>query len=161
MCGTYSSKIHPCNSLKLGTIDVSSINKEASQKNNNIIFYDLKKDINENDAIYHGFRLFTAPKKFMLNDPELFYSIKLLEKDKDKLSKCEMEIKSKNIALYVFIESDNIDFIASDNFFSMKPNETRNIILKEIRFLNNKGNLVKKNIQKEIYVKSLYDLMKK
>jgi len=56
------------------------------------------------------------------------------------------------------IELNEIDFIASDNFFPMKPNETRKIVinLKSIEKDNRKLNFEK--IEKSIKVKSLYDL---
>ncbi|MFX0069470.1 MAG: glycoside hydrolase family 2 protein [Candidatus Hermodarchaeota archaeon] len=161
MNGTYESKISPCSSSKVGNVDVSEINKEVNQRRNNIIFYSLKENQNVNEVVSNGFRLFNAPKDFSIKDPELSYTIKQITKDKNNLNECKIEIKTENIALYVFIDSNNLDFIASDNYFSMKPNEKRMIILRNITHLNNQLNLGDLNILEEIYVKSLYDLLKK
>ena len=72
-----------------------------------------------------------------------------------------MEINSKNIALYVFIDSDEVDFIASDSFFTMEPNETRTIVLREIKFLSSNKKINEKEIGEKIKLKSLFDLIYK
>ena len=60
--------------------------------------------------------------------------------------------------LIFIIDSDKFDFIASDNFFSVEPNKSRIIILKEVEFVYSSEPypLVKKD---DFIVKSLYDLI--
>ena len=73
----------------------------------------------------------------------------------------ELTVAAKMIALYVYIESEFVDFIASDNFFSMEPSETRIIFLWFIENVNS-GKILNElpidiNIN-SIKVYSLYDL---
>jgi hypothetical protein len=72
-----------------------------------------------------------------------------------------VRIESKRIDLYVYIDLDNFDFIASDNFFSMEPNESRIIILKEFKPLEPNTELTVQNIKESIRIGSLYDLLKR
>lgn len=69
-------------------------------------------------------------------------------------------ISSKEIALYVFIDSDDFDFIASDNFFSMEPNESRVIVLKELKPLDPKVKFTEQKAKDSLRIGSLYDLLK-
>lgn len=157
--GSFNSRILPFSSVKLGNIDVSVINKESIQKQNNIIFYTLKDTDNSDEVIFHGFRLFDSPKKFSLYNPELSYEFEDISDDEPEY---KVTINSKNIALYVYIDSNIVDFIASDNFFSMEPEESRIITIKKINFLNNKDKLNNhQEIRTLFKVRSLYDLIKK
>ena len=157
--GSFNSRILPFSSVKLGNIDVSIINKESIQKQNNIIFYTLKDIDNSGEIIFHGFRLFDSPKKFSLYNPELSYEFEDVSDDEPEY---KVTINSKNIALYVYIDSNIVDFIASDNFFSMELEESRIITIKKINFLNNKDKLINhQEIRTLFKVRSLYDLIKK
>ncbi len=156
--GTYDAIVSPCYSLKVGTLDVSNINYENSIMRNNIIFYKLRDKQNENEITYHGFRLFDSPKNFSLYKPELSYEFEDISDEKPEF---KVTINSKNIALYVYIESNIVDFIASDNFFSMEQ-ESRIITIKNINFLNNKDKLINHQELRTLFkVSSLYDLIKK
>ena len=158
MKNAFNTQIQACSSLKLANIDVSFINKKKKQRQNNIIFYKLE-DKDRLDFIYHGFRLFDAPKKFNLKKPQLSCSIKAIKKKTDDKMNLKFKIQSKNIALYVFINSDLVDFIASDNFFALEPEETRIIYLKVVKILNSFENISKKKIIKSFKITSLYDLI--
>ncbi|TFG02805.1 MAG: glycoside hydrolase family 2 protein [Promethearchaeota archaeon] len=160
MEGSHETSVDSCTSLKIDTIDVSNINKESAQEQNHVIFYKLMKSRDDNEIIQHGFRLFGPPKKFSLINPELTFSLRELESTKGQGTECKIMIKSKTIALYVFIDADDMDFIASDNFFSMEPDEERIITLKNVKTLRQKEKLNKKKIQKSLKINSLYDLMK-
>ena len=69
-------------------------------------------------------------------------------------------ISVKNVALYIIIDSDLVDFIPSDNFFSMEPNETRIIEIEVIKTLKPGHNYSKQEIIDSFYVRSLYDIIK-
>ncbi len=156
--GFYETKISPCFSLKCETIDVSDINQEKEKMQQNIIFYKLRDKLKGNEIIYHGFRLFDSPKHFKISDPGLSFAC---ERASNEINTFNFIIKSKGIALYVFIDSDKFDFIASDNFFSMEPNESRIIILNEFNPLDSNTEFTDQNIKDSIRIGSLYDLLKK
>ncbi|MHA1729376.1 MAG: beta-mannosidase [Promethearchaeota archaeon] len=161
--GSKTVTISPCSSLKVETIAVEDINKNQSDLEKNVIFYTLKDEKHDNNIIYNGFRLFGNPKDFPLTDPELKIKVEESNKadsdDKDGLI-FTLEIESKSIALYVFIDSDIVDFIASDNYFSLKPGETRKISLKIIKTHDKNKLTTETNITKSFKVKSLFDLIK-
>jgi len=151
--GSKSAEVSPCTSLLIEKIDVKKINKKKKYRNN-IIFYSLRNKANE--IIYRGFRLFDHPKRFSIRDPELSYAIKSSEKQEYAF---KITISSKSIALYVFIESKSLDFVASDNYFSMQPGESREI---NIRLSDNKlleDTSIKDKINEMLEVKSLFDLI--
>ncbi|NVM34588.1 MAG: glycoside hydrolase family 2 protein [Candidatus Lokiarchaeota archaeon] len=158
--GTYKSIIEPCSSKMLGMIDVSDINKTKKDLQNHAIFYNLKKKDDINNIIHTGFRLFDNPKSFSLKDPELELNFHEIEKNQLEILDIKINIKTNHIALYVFINADSLDFIASDNYFSMEPGETRVITLKHIRLVDSHKKLTFQDIKKRIYVSSLYDLQK-
>ncbi|MFW9937379.1 MAG: glycoside hydrolase family 2 protein, partial [Candidatus Thorarchaeota archaeon] len=154
--GAFDSKILPCYSKLVGTIDLSD--KEELKKNlhNTVIFYNLKnKQSNEKDLNY-GFRFFDTPKKFNIKNPGLSFEFVNVSKDFEEV---KLIIKTRKIAFYVFIDSYLFDFIASDNFFSMEPNESRVISIRKIRIKDLENNFTKENILNNIEVKSLFDLI--
>ena len=157
--GIFKSIIEPFSSKMLGIIDVSDINKTKKDLQNHIIFYSLEEKDN-NNIIHRGFRLFDAPKSFPLKDPELELNFQENEKNEFEILEIKICIKTNQIALYVFINADTLDFIASDNYFSMEPGETRVIKLKDIRFVKSNKKLIFKEIKERIHVRSLYDLQK-
>ncbi len=157
MSGSKSMKVPPCSSRITEEVDTSTMNKDKNEMRNNVIFYSLRDNENNNSIIIRGFRLFDHPKFFTLKDPQLSHMIEKLPDKNEAPPTYRMTIIAKSIALYVHIESDIVDFLASDNFFSMEPEESRTIILK---IINNKK---AKNVSNEIIsnsfkVQSLYDL---
>ena len=70
-----------------------------------------------------------------------------------------MILKVKNIALYVFIDSNIVDFIASDNFFSMEPHENRIINIEIIKILKDGKDCSKQDVINSFKIKSLYDIL--
>ncbi|MFW9894532.1 MAG: glycoside hydrolase family 2 protein [Candidatus Thorarchaeota archaeon] len=153
--GINSATILPCTSSLIHTSDVSEINVDQSSLQNNIVFYKLNLIEKDKMTLHRGFRLFDAPKYFKLSDPELKYKWEEINNNLFKLS-----LNTKKIALYVIISSDLVDFIASDNYFSICPDETFAI---EIEILgkaeNYKGNS-KQNILESFKIQSLYDINK-
>ncbi len=128
--GLKKVEIPPCSSLLVETIDVEVINKTREEMCNNIIFYSLEDSEQNGFEPFYGFRLFEKPKNFPLKDPGLSYKIKKINSNNKNERYYSMTITSKNIALYVYIYSEIVDLIASDNYFSLKPTESRVIILR-------------------------------
>jgi beta-mannosidase len=155
--GKEISKVNGLESKELTTVDVSEINKTKKMRQNNIIFYKLQK-ASTKKIIYRGSRLFENPKDFNLKDPEISYTIDTLKSNLGNLKKLKIQIKTKRICLYTYIISDLIDFIASDNFFSLEPLETREIIIKTKKKPNEKSISLGK-ILDSFSIGSLYDLI--
>ena len=137
--------IEPCTSLLVDKVDIIV-------RSEYIILINLFDD-EDGDLIHQNFRLLDKPKKFPLMDPSLTW-----ECAKVANSEYEIEISSKELALYVFIDSDKFDFIASDNFFALEPNTSKTIVLKELNFVYSSEPypIVDKT---DFIVKSLYDLI--
>ena len=140
--------VPPCSSVEVKIINLKKINKSRVKLRKNLIFYYLEDENGE--IIQRGFRLFAPPKFFPIKDPRLDYYINKID-DKNY----ELTIKAKEIALFVFIESDRFEFNASDNFFSMNKNEKCIINLIPL------DEKVRKEFAFSIKVRSLYDLMEK
>ncbi|MFX1492831.1 MAG: glycoside hydrolase family 2 protein [Promethearchaeota archaeon] len=155
MDGEFDSVVKPFCSFKLGEIDVSKINEEDENRQNNIIFYVLKENTKQKKIISKSFRLFSSPKKFRLQKPGLSFKIEELDNQKS----LKVILKAKNIAFYVFFDSEIVDFIASDNFFSMEPNEKQFIFIDQINRVDSSKKLSMREIIESIRVKSLYDLI--
>lgn len=158
MNGIYNSIVSPCSSLKLGLENVSNINKTKFSMQNNIIFYKLYTNNGKKEIIYRGFRLFDAPKFFNLRDPEVSCSFDKIKGDKN--NEIKLKLKANSIALYVNIDSDIVDFIASDNFFSMEPYETRDIYIEIVKNLDTNKVHSKQEILNSFKIQSLYDIIK-
>lgn len=122
-----------------------------------IITYKIIKD-NNGGLIDHGFYFLDDPKDYDIPNPGLDYEIKVKNVDNNKVQ-LKLFLKSKLLSFFTYIESSLIDFIASDNYFHMNPDESREIILS----INNSQNLLKihsiEEIENSIQVKSLYDLI--
>ena len=158
--GIFESLLEPCSSKMIGTVEVSDINKTKEDLQKHVIFYDLQKSQKNSSIMMRGFRLFNAPKLFPLKDPELAYEIHQI-KDRNVNSRdVKLIITSKYIALYVFIESNYLDFIASDNYFSMEPKDTRIIILGNIKSVDSENEVNFEEIKDKIDVRSIFDILK-
>ncbi|MBD3213106.1 MAG: hypothetical protein GF311_10910 [Candidatus Lokiarchaeota archaeon] len=139
-------------------VDITDLANTVVLKNDCILFYTLTNN-NTESTIYRGFKLFDSPDSFHLNDPHLKYHISEASDKETEKSKLNIIISSKNISLFTFIESDLIDFIASDNFFAMEPYESRNIEIRIIKDRNFSKNYPLKKIKESFRVNSLYDLL--
>lgn len=157
--GVFESLLNPCSSKMFGSVDVSDINKTKEDLQNHIIFYKFKESQSRNNIIFKGFRLFGTPKSFSLKDPELDYEIHQIEVANINNRDFKVIITTKQIALYVFVESNYFDFIASDNYFSMEPNERRVITLRNIIPVNSEKQIGFEEIKEKIYIKSLFNLL--
>ena len=158
--GVNSSTILPCSSLKLESVDVSNLNTDQSSLQNNIIFYKLNRKRKINQLIHRGFRLFDAPKSFKLKDVEITSSWEELPGERNTDNLFRLNLKANEIALYVFITSDLVDFIASDNFFSMDPEETYIIDIEILKVVKDNTEYSKQDILDSFKIRSLYDINK-
>jgi beta-mannosidase len=156
----YSSTILPCSSLKLRTVDLSTIIKDQSSLQNSIIFYKLNQTGKKLDLIHRGFRLFDAPKFFKLKDPQITHHTKNMIGEGKSIRCFQINLKSKEIALYVFITSDLVDFIASDNYFSMDPDEIYIIDVEITKTIHPKKEYSNQEIVDSFKIRSLYDVNK-
>jgi hypothetical protein len=152
--GSYNSDIAPCSSKKLGLVDISGLNKSEC-----IIFFTLRFKNIEGVQEVHGFRLFSAPKKFPLIDPNISWDLSEYFCEDTNEKEYELKISTDRIALYVHINSDKFDFIASDNFFSLEPGESRIISLKNLGLVYSSEPAFKTIKKEDFSVESLYNLL--
>jgi beta-mannosidase len=154
--GSYDSKIKPCCSVCLEEIKLKDKKEITNNLQNTIIFYNLRDKQSNQKYHFSGYRLFDAPKRFNIEKPEFSLDLITLSEDLDHL---ELKIKTNRIAIYVFVDSNIFDFIASDNFFSMEPNETKIISLNHIKFIDSEKKYTKEEISNNIKINSLFDLI--
>ena len=157
--GSFESKILPCSSNKIGMIDIFDLSQANTDISDYVIFYELKYHNLEGEQEIHGFRLFSTPKKFHLVDPILQWELNeyFCEESNDKDYK--IKITANQIALYVHIDSDKFDFIASDNFFSLAPDETRTISLRNLSLIYSSEPAYRGVKKEDFMVKSLFNLL--
>ena len=67
------------------------------------------------------------------------------------------------MALFVFLESEEVDFLASDNYFAMRPGQSRIIKLSPLKttqdsFVKEEDEF-RKAMEKSLRVRSLFDLV--
>jgi beta-mannosidase len=158
--GAETSTISPCCALKLTRVDISEIIKDQSSIKDTVIFYKLYQKGRENQLVHRGFRLFDAPKFFKLHDPEIVDNWEDIPRDGDSNQLFRLNLKAKKIALYVNISSDLVDFIASDNYFSMEPNEKYTIDIEVLRAVKNNTKYSKHEIIDSFKIRSLFDIIK-
>jgi beta-mannosidase len=157
--GSYKSEINPCSAKKIGMVDVSDLSQFDNILSDYVIFYTLRYQNLEGEQEIHGFRLFSAPIKFQLQDPNIYWELSEYPCD-DKVEKIyELKITAKKIALYIHIDSNKFDFIASDNFISLEPGESRTITLKNLGLVNSSEPAYKTVKKEDFSVRSLYDLL--
>jgi len=157
--GSYESEVLPCSSKKLGIVDISDLNQYDDALSHYITLFTLNYNNLESNQEFHGFRLFSAPKKFPLRDPVISWELNEYFCEEINEKEYEIKISTNNIALYVHIDSDKFDFIASDNFFSLEPGESRIITLKNLGLVYSSEPAYKTVKKEDFSVKSLYDLL--
>jgi len=157
--GLCESIVSPCSSKKLGVIDVSDLNRISINLTDFIIFYTLKLTNLEGEQEFHGFRLFSAPKKFPLENPNISWELNEYFCEESDEKEYELKLSTTHIALYVHLDSNKFDFIASDNFFSIAPGETRVITIKNLGLIYSSEPAYRGIKKEDFSVKSLYDLL--
>ena len=133
---------------------------EFKTKSAYFVTYSLKKLQNSSqkdkkESNFNGYRILGKPKYFKGENPEISFAIKEIEEGLKYEIRYSMLITSKKLALYVFIESDNVDFIASDNYFALSPDKSREII---IRIKDTKSRDIRDKFLSSLKVFSLYNL---
>jgi len=157
--GSFKSEIRPCFSKKLGMVNISDLNQFDNDLSDYVIFFMLRYKNLEGEQVFHGFRLFSTPKKFPLKDPNISWELNEYFCEESNEKEYELKISTNHIALYVHIDSDKYDFIASDSFFFLAPGEMRIVSLKNLSLIYS-SEPVYLNVKKEDFtVKSLYNLL--
>jgi len=155
--GTFEVDILPLSSKMVGSFNLNKIGIVPEKIQDHLIFYQLKS--HDKIIIDQGMRLFDAPKLFYLQNPLIKWEILKIEDDDLTSLKVDIKVSNESIALFVFIDSDEYDFVASDNYFSMEPNDARNIQLNQLK-TSDGSSLSIQDIKKEaFYVRSLFDLI--
>jgi len=157
--GSFDSEIAPCSSKKLRMVDISDLNQSDKNLSDYVIFFVLRYQNLEGEQKFHGFRLFSAPKKFQLKDPNIHWELSECYCEDANEKDYELRITAKQISLYVHVDSKKFDFIASDNYFSLEPGETRIISLKNLGLVYSSEPAYKTVKKEEFSVKSLYNLL--
>jgi beta-mannosidase len=148
--GKKETRVQPCSACHVHTQGMEAYQEKLKEM---VVFFRL--DGGDGTPVMHGFRLFDAPQHFPLQDPSL--DVQVEEGKHGELYR--MTVKASHTALYVNIESEEVDFIASDNYFSMMPGEVRQITL-EINHTHDPA--VKPgggDIARTFRVRSLYELL--
>jgi len=132
--GSKLVHVQPCSSAIVETIDTAKMNKVDAARKATVVFFTFEQKGDNLSAISRGFRLFGDPKDFPLQDPRLTLNAEKMDPAPTGEPRYKIAITSNAIALFVYIEPVDLDFIASDNFFSMEPGEIREILLRLVKF---------------------------
>ncbi len=153
-------EVPSCTSKLNEEIELEDILENIKDLTDKVIFFSLKYQNKKKEEINaFGFRLFDAPKKFPLENPHLSFKVldHILSKGENELYyQIQIEINSKSIGLYVFVDMKEYDFTASDNYFGILQNQARKITLK-VTISDVKTKF--ESIISDICIKSLYDLI--
>lgn len=145
--GEKSVEVDPCSSVVIESIDLHTIIKSNKELRKIVIFYYLFSE--EDELLHKGFRLFDDPKHFPLRNPNLEWGLVELDGKKE----IELNVKAEDIALFVHIDSEKYDFVASDNYFSLNNGESYRIVL------TMKRKVSIKELKSSLTVNSLYNLL--
>jgi len=159
MKGKINQRLIKLETSKIKPINIKELNQIIDIKKESVIFYELKNENNQK-CIYHGYKLFDKPKNFRLKESN--FEIQLKDYSEKEFPNYDLiiEIYSENISLFTFLESDLFDFIASENFFVMEPEQSKKIGLKIIAYEEIIEKWTLKEIICSIEVYSLSDLIK-
>jgi beta-mannosidase len=159
--GPCQSKIIEAQLLK--TL-IPDLNKDGLKKIITFYRFTPKEIISKSNSYLNsdprfGFRLFSDPKNFELKKP--IFNVNSEIETSGENSFLRVKIHSEDIALFIYFESNDCDFIASDNYFSMYPGQNREITLRiqeihDKKIIDELGSL--KQLQYTLQIKSLYDL---
>lgn len=159
---TKSVEVPPCSSLLVKNLNMESLVNSGDDLKQKIAFFSLEDD---KGIKCHGFRLFGKPKEFQLNNPNLTIEFNKAENAAGAVAAdnftYHITVNSQKIALYVFIDSDKFDLVVSDNFFSMEPNETRNISLKLHKISIKNQKVSEQEILESLTIRSLFNFIEK
>ena len=154
--------LDPCCSILIDKITTKKLSISQRELKNHVIFYSsqFKGSASQKDRVF-GFRLFKDPKSFPLHNPHLDFDILPINgvnMEKLNASSFQITITAEVIALYVHINMSDYDFVASDNYFSLQPKESRTITIKiTSKGFKNREKL--EDLKKKITLESLFSLM--
>jgi beta-mannosidase len=155
---SYLAIVSSCISTKITEVKLNEIFNVDESLENKIIFYELKEKSDGMRLLCKGFKLFDDPKRFPVSNPGLSMKFLDLMENQGELS-IQVELTADKIALYVYFDSNNFDFIASDNFFPMEPGEKRIILFTILKPLDTKTHIDMELIRSDLKSFSLYDLL--
>lgn len=157
---TKRVEVPPCSSIMVKNFNMERLVNSGDDLKQKIAFFSLEDDEGKK---YHGFRLFCKPKEFQLNNPNLTIEFNKAENAAAAVDNFtyHITVNSRKIALYIFIDSDKFDLVASDNFFSMEPNETRIISLKLHKISNKNQEVSEQEILESLTIRSLFNFIEK
>jgi beta-mannosidase len=162
LSGSKILDVPPCTSVLAERVDTAAINKDDAAMNAHVVLFTLDPAAESGEATARGFWLFGEPRNFPLRDPHLSWHVEKAGKGANGVFNFDLIIESEQLALFVYIEPVNVDFIAADNFFAMEPGETRHIAIRLVKLPASaeEDMLPEKieEIQAAIKVGSLYDL---
>jgi beta-mannosidase len=159
-------QINPTRSELLETLRLSSIGIQKTYFSNYIIHFEFTPTttslVGSTDfETRFGFRLLTDPKHLRLEPADITLNSKIIQEKNPDESYLEVNVVANNSVLFLYFESDRVDFIASDMFFAMYPGQQRAIKLKIQQIHNQKvENILEalKRLQSSLLIKSLADL---
>jgi beta-mannosidase len=158
LSGAKVESVPPCSAALVDTADTAAINKDPKAMAGHVIFFSLAAE--DGSILHHGFRLFGDPKDFPIANPHLEVTGSL-EDVGDGSIQYELNITASSIALYVYLDSETVDFLASDNFFSLDAGETRTIVVEPVTLPLGDEAPAGQAFLDAISAKSLFDLVKK
>ncbi|NMC05083.1 MAG: glycoside hydrolase family 2 protein [Candidatus Lokiarchaeota archaeon] len=133
LSGSKDVVVAPCSSLLAETIDTAAINADDAAMNTHAVLLTLEPAAGSGDPVARGFRFFGEPRNFPLRDPQLAWHVEKTVKGTNDVNTYDIVIEARQLAMYVYIEPVDADFIAADNFFAMEPGETRRVPIRVVR----------------------------
>ncbi len=125
-----------------------------------IILYNLTYSHPETgeQKTHYGFRFIKEPRHFKLESSKLTTEFQSQKLENSKEIGLTLKISAESLAVYVYLESDLYDFVASDNFISLYPGEQREISIRSFTPHLKDATISKEEFIKSLKIKSLYDL---
>ncbi len=162
LSGSKDLDVAACTSVLAERIDTAAINKDDAAMNSHVVLLKLDPAGESWETTAQSFRLFGEPRNFPLRDPRLSWHVEKVGKGASGEPSYGLVIESEQLALFVYIEPVDVDFIAADNFFAMEPGEKRHVAIRLVKLpaTTEEDVLPEKieDIQAAIKVGSLYDL---
>ncbi|MHA1998607.1 MAG: beta-mannosidase [Promethearchaeota archaeon] len=152
--GKVDFSVKSCHSKCLKEVFPPVVDGISEFGDGHIAFYKILGN-DELVAIHQGFRLIGNPKNFKLEPPSLTYTIEPITENQVRV-----EVKVEKISLHIHLESETVDFVASDNYFSMHPGENKEIWVTLAPASDGGCKDVVKEFTNTLVIHSLFDLMK-
>ncbi|MEX2716237.1 MAG: glycoside hydrolase family 2 protein [Candidatus Sigynarchaeota archaeon] len=162
LSGSKDVEVPPCSSMLAERIDTATINKDDDAMNAHVVLYTLEPAAGSGESAIRGFRLFGKPRDFPARDPRLSWHVEKAANGANGKWDFDVVIESDQIALFVYIEPVDVDFIAADNFFAMEPGEKRHVPIRLVKPTGSTDEDVlpekAEDVEASIAIGSLHDL---